>query len=113
MTTTTRHFTAWMVNDPSCLDQPCMDVTVIEDKIDSYREVTTLQETEEIPEWVSSGEQMFHAVTTVNAKEGDAEDGISQAVDLLGEAGWRVVGTWEAVANAYLATVERDEERGQ
>jgi hypothetical protein len=105
MTTTPRHFTAWMANDPSVLDQPFMDVTVLEDEATSYR-----TETREVPEWSSTGKQAFYGVTTVDAREGDAQDGIKQAEELLGAAGWRIAGKWEATDSAYLVTVERGED---
>ncbi|MGP4114644.1 hypothetical protein ACTWP5_27510 [Streptomyces sp. 4N509B] len=97
---TTKHFTAWLVNDRSALETDYMDVTVIEDELIGG-------DPEDETAWASHGDQQFHAVTTVDARDGDAEDGIREAVDLLDDAGWRVVGKWEATPNAYTATVER------
>jgi hypothetical protein len=52
----------------------------------------------------------FYAVTKVDARDGDAQDGCDEAEDLMRDAGWRVVGNWDAVDNAYVVTVERDED---
>jgi hypothetical protein len=104
MTTSTRtHFTAWLVNDTSCLDQGCMDITVMEDTLiggdpDSDRD------------WScdATKEPEFYAVTTVDARDGDVKDAMDEAEDLMGMKGWRVVGKWDAVDNAYIVTVARD-----
>jgi len=103
---TVRHFTAWLVNDASALDQPCMDVTILEDQVIGYTEVYGEQQ----PSWSTdtSKPTAFYAVTKVDACDGDAEDGCDEAEDLMRDAGWRVVGNWEAVDNAYVVTVERD-----
>lgn len=99
----TRHFTAWLVNDRSCLDQDCMDLTILEDKL-------TGADPENDDHWScdSSKERAFYAVTTVSARDGDIEDAIDQAEDLMREAGWRTVGKWDACPNSYIVTVERD-----
>lgn len=121
MTATPRHFTAWMANDPSVLSGDFMDVTVIEDEAISYKteivsetfDFATGQmetETEEIPEWASHSAQMFFAETSVNARGGDAQDGIREAEALMEDAGWKVVSGWEATDNSYVATVERIED---
>src|SRR5690348_13396099 len=102
---TVTHFTAWLVTDTSALDQPCMDVTVIEDQAISYKQD---EEGNETPVWASQGDQKFYAVTTVDAHDGDAEDGIGEAESLMLAAGWKTVGEWEAVDNAYIVTVEYD-----
>jgi hypothetical protein len=103
--TTRRHFTAWMATGSSVLDQPCMDVTIIEDELlgaDPDNETHWSDDT--------SKPQPFYAVTTVNAKDGDAQDGINEAEALMRAAGWRVAGQWRDTSSAYVATVERDEE---
>lgn len=104
MTANLTHFTAWLVNDPSCLDQDCMDVTVLEDELISEGPNGEIREAD----WASNGPQVFYAVTTVNAREGDAQDGTDEAKDLLSEAGWTVTGKWAPTDNAYTVTVERD-----
>lgn len=120
MSDTAQHFTAWLVNDTSCLDQGCMDVSVLEDRVISYRTqeksseydpVTggvTVEE-EEIPQWTtdSSKPPAFYAVTTVDAKSGDVADGQAEAVELMRAAGWATVGGWDVLPNAYVVTVER------
>jgi hypothetical protein len=99
---TTTHFTAWLVNDTSCLDQDCMDITVLEDWLIGG-------DAEDDGNWsTDSGKApAFYAVTSVNAKDGDIDDAITEADDLMTAAGWRVVGEWDAVDNAYIVTVER------
>lgn len=96
------HFTAWLVNDPSALDQSCMDITILEDDLigaDPADDGAWSTDT--------SKPTAFYAVTTVDAREGDAGDGCSEAEDLMREAGWRTVGKWDAVDNAYIVTVEK------
>lgn len=99
------HFTAWLVNVPSCLDQPNIDLTVLPDEpvygIDD--------EGNEVINWASSGETVFYAVTSVNAATGEVSDAITGARVLLREAGWETVGEWDVVDNAYVITVERAE----
>jgi hypothetical protein len=95
---TALHFTAWMTNDPSTLSGDNMDVMILKDTLDSVPE--------KAPEWVSTGEDVFHTETNVNASEGDVADGIREAEELMKAAGWEVVGEWEAVTTSYLATVE-------
>lgn len=102
MNSTITHFTAWLVNDTSCLDQGCMDVTILQDKLiggDPANE----------RDWAcdASVPALFYAVTTVNAQDGDIDDAITESKDLMENAGWRIVGDWDAVDNAYIVTVER------
>lgn len=104
---TTTHFTAWLVNDASALETDCCDITVIEDEAISYHVADDGTET---PVWGSTGDPLFHAVTTVDAKTGDIEDAIKEAEALMADAGWTTAGGWEAVDNAYIVTVERAEE---
>ncbi len=100
-----RHFTAWMCNDPSCLDTPFMDVTVLEDMLVNG-------DPEKDSEWSSDSTKpvAFFARTTVDAKEGDAQAGIDQAEELMSAAGWRTVGGWDALDTAYVCTVVKDED---
>ena len=98
-----RHFTAWMVNAPSALDQGCMDITILEDELIGA-------DPEDDGAWSTdtSKPTAFYTVTTIDARDGDAEDGCDEAEDLMRDTGWRTVGNWEAVDNAYIVTVERD-----
>jgi hypothetical protein len=100
---TTRHFTAWLVNDPSALDQACMDISILEDELIGA-------DPEDDGAWStdSSKPVAFYAVTTVDAREGDIDDAQDEAEDLMSATGWRTVGKWDAVDNAYIVTVERD-----
>jgi hypothetical protein len=100
------HFTAWLVNDTSALETAACDITILQDEINGYR--TDDEGNETTPEWTSTDTQMFHAVTTVDAKEGDINDAITEATDLMSKAGWTTVGDWEAVDIAYVITVERN-----
>ncbi|MBB1253065.1 hypothetical protein H3146_06735 [Streptomyces sp. OF3] len=99
---TARHFTAWLVNDPSCLDTAACDVTVLEDQLiggdpDSDDDWST----------DSSKPIAFHATTTIDARDGDIDQAISEAEQLMDEAGWKTAGDWKPVPNAYIVTVER------
>ncbi|GAX57262.1 hypothetical protein [Streptomyces olivochromogenes] len=98
------HFTAWLVNDTSALDQPCMDVTVIEDQAISYKQD---EEGNETPVWASQGDQKFYAVTTVDARDGDIDDAQTETEALLAASGWKTVGDWDVTDNAYIVTVEK------
>lgn len=99
--TTTTHFTAWLTNDPSCLDQPCIDLTVLEDE--------PIDDADGKIEWVtdSSKDPEFYAVTTVEATADDIDDAFKQAEQLLDDAGWRIVGHWDVNTTSYTVTVER------
>lgn len=99
---TTTHYTVWMTSDPHCLDQGCMDVTILEDQLIGG-------EPEDEGAWAtdSSKESPFHAVTTVDAREGDWVDAVDEAEDLLRDAGWRVTSSWDSTDHAHTATVER------
>jgi hypothetical protein len=99
-TETRTHFTAWLTTDTTCLDQGCADVTVLKDELHG--------EPDDPGAWSSTGDPLHYAVTTVNAADGDHDDALSEAKALLATAGWRVVGSWEAVPTGYTATVERD-----
>lgn len=117
-----RHYTAWMTNDPSCVPNGLMDVTVIEDEAVDYREEVVseeydpasgevVKETREVPVWESRGAHMFYAETSVAVRDedgsaGDASVGMREAEALMEKAGWRVVGDWEATPTSYVATVE-------
>lgn len=105
-TTVTRtHFTAWLVNAASYLDQPCMDVAILQDQLIGGNP-------DDDGDWATdtTQPQAFYAVTTVDARDGDAKDGCDEAEDLMRQAGWRTVGAWDAVDNAYTVTVERDDD---
>ncbi|MCG6493454.1 hypothetical protein [Kitasatospora sp. A2-31] len=96
------HFTAWLVNDVSCLAGDNCDVTVLPDEAHDYD-----NDGEEVISWVSTGTDVFQAETTVDARDGDINQAIREAEQLLEDAGWRITGSWEAVDNAYVAEVER------
>lgn len=95
------HFTAWLVNDASALETACMNITVLQDELISA-------DPEDERAWASTTEQAFHAVTTVDAKDGDIDVAQAEAKELLSAAGWRIVGDWDTTPNAYTVTVARD-----
>ncbi|MFD5678220.1 hypothetical protein [Streptomyces sp. NPDC127040] len=98
---TVTHFTAWLVNDPSALETDCVDIAIIEDELIGGNP-------ENDGDWASQGDVQFHAVTTVSAKDGDISAAQTEAEALMEDAGWRIVGTWDATDNAYIVTVERN-----
>ncbi|NUP24161.1 MAG: hypothetical protein HOZ81_50515 [Streptomyces sp.] len=102
------HFTAWLVNDRTCLDQDNCDITVLADDIttdygpdDSEAEKTV---------YSSTGEPLFYAVTGVSARDGDGDAAIREAEELLADSGWRITGSWEAVGTGGVVEVELAEE---
>lgn len=101
----TTHFTAWLVNISSYLDQPNMDLTVFEDTLLGG-------DSDDDASWSTDGSKgaAFYAITSVSAEGGDIDDGLGEARDLLEAAGWSVVGAWEPTDNAYTVTVEREAE---
>ncbi|MFG2913370.1 hypothetical protein ACGF0D_10825 [Kitasatospora sp. NPDC048298] len=93
------HFTAWLVNDRSCLDGDDCDIAVLADQVAGWKKGK--------PDWSSTGNPLFHALTGITASDGDDEEAIDRAEELLAEAGWSTDGFWEAVDTGYVVTVER------
>lgn len=93
----TQHFTAWLTVDPTmALGSNCA-VLILEDEQSGSDWTTKPGATEE-----------FTAETTVPAQiRGDHHAAQTEADDLMRQAGWRTVGTWEQVDSGYVATVER------
>lgn len=83
-------FTAWLTTDRSATATDACDVVVLKD------------DSTDPEDW-----EQFHAITTVDARTGDHDDAIKQARDLLEDAGWHMVGKWNAVPTGYVITVER------
>lgn len=100
MDTAITHYTAWLTAEPSALDGDCMDITVVQDELIGG-------DPAEDHAWISRGPSLFHAVTSVDAVDGDPDDAIREAEELLWEAGWRVVGEWGVTLSAYAVTVAR------
>lgn len=100
---TTTHFTAWLVNDTSCLDQDNCDITILQDQL-------IAGDPEDDHNWATDASKptAFHAITSVNAKNGDIDAALDEARTLMAAAGWQLVGGWEAADNAYTVTVEKD-----
>lgn len=98
------HFTAWLTNDRSALDGDTCDVVVLADEASSYDIDGDGNET---PVWSSTGTPLLAAVTGVDAMDGDPDQAISEAEQLLAAAGWRTTGEWDAVPTGYITTVER------
>lgn len=96
--TTYTHFTAWITNDPSFLAGDYIDVIVLADKEGGERNGR--------PVWVSVGDPLFHADTTVRPDGSADKEAEEQAKALLEQAGWQVTGDFEGVTTGYIATVE-------
>lgn len=93
------HFTAWLTTDTSCLDQACADVVVLRDELRG--------EPDDPNAWSSTGDPLFTATTTVDAKDGDQADAMREAEELLQAAGWELDGKWEPVTTGATVTVTR------
>lgn len=98
---TAMHFTAWLVNDTSCLDQDNCDITIIEDQL-------IAGDPEDDRNWATDSckPPAFYATTSVNAKGGDIDAALTEARELMAAAGWQPVGAWQAADTAYIVTVE-------
>lgn len=101
--TVPRHFTAWLVNISSCLDQPNCDLTVIEDELIG-------EDPENHDAWFSTTEHPFYGITDVPAEDGDIDLAKEQSETMLSVRGWRTVGDWRATENAYIIVVQREED---
>ncbi|MFE1543595.1 hypothetical protein ACFW61_24385 [Streptomyces microflavus] len=93
---TATHFTAWLTTTASALDQDNIDIVVLED------------EQNDDNDWTSKGgPALFTAITNVPAEDGDHGKAQDEAGDLLSDAGWTMVGGWDAIDSGYIVTVER------
>lgn len=99
---TATHFTAWLTDDPSCLDQPNVDLNI-------WQDMLTTGDGDQDGDWACDPGQgtFFNAITSVNAEDGDVDDAMAEAKNLMEAAGWRIVGDWQPAGNAYTVTVER------
>lgn len=104
------HFTAWLVNDRSCLDQDNCDITVLADDITTVIDYGPDGSEVEKSEYSSTGAPVFYGITGVDARDGDIEDAIREAEEMLDDAGWSTTGNWEAVGTSYVVEVEVAEE---
>jgi hypothetical protein len=93
------HFTAWLTTTRSELDGDDCDVTVLADDVAGWKKGK--------PDWSSTGDLLFHALTGIDASDGDHDEAADRAEDLLAEAGWSTAGSWEATDTGYIITVER------
>ncbi|MFF0409119.1 hypothetical protein ACFYUY_01620 [Kitasatospora sp. NPDC004745] len=98
------HFTVWVVNDTSSLGGDNCEVEVKADAPHTYYEGD-----EKRISWESTGDPLLQHVTSVDARDGDIDDAIREAEELLEAAGWRIAGRWDAVDTAYIAEVERSD----
>lgn len=98
----TTHYTAWLTNVASCLDQPNIDLTVLQDKL------TGADPTQD-GDWSTDPDrpQALYAVTSVPAEDGDIDDAIKEAENLLVASGWTTIGAWDVCDSSYFITVER------
>ncbi|MEU0991240.1 hypothetical protein [Streptomyces sp. NPDC005953] len=99
------HYTAWLTTDSTCLDGACSDVTVLADELSGHHHSTGEAQ------WVSAGDPLLHTVTTVSAKDGDDEQAMQEAQELLKASGWSVDGQWEAVPTGFIIPVKPAAER--
>lgn len=104
------HFTAWLVDDRSCLDQDNCDVTVLADDITTVIGYDRNGFEAEKVEYSSTGDPVFYGITGVDARGGDIDDAIREAEQMLDDAGWETAGTWEAVGTSYVVEVQPSEE---
>ena len=95
-------FTAWITTDPTCVATGHCDVSVLLDEITAYSEGP---DGEEIPEWESTGPEVFSAVTTIPCS--DHKAATDEAETLLNTAGWHLTSSWDGVPTGYIATVAR------
>lgn len=100
------HFTVWVTTDPSCLEGPYTDVTVIEDEIFGYRLDDNGDPDHTRPLWESSGEWVFNAPTTIRYNA-DHDVMLKHALEVLDTNGWIRDTPWQAVNSGYVATVIR------
>lgn len=102
-----KHFTAWVTNDTSCLVGKNVDVTVLADEIVGFETDSSGFETD-TPKWGCAGDDpLMHAETTVDAKDGDIDDALREAKELLEAAGWAIDGEWDVTPTSYVVTVIR------
>lgn len=97
-----RHFTAWLVNDSTCLSGDVMDITVLEDMLIGG-------DPDDDGCWATdtSKKTPFYAETSVSVYDGEVAEAQDEARHLLESAGWRIEGQWQATPNAYTVPVER------
>lgn len=93
----TEHYTAWITSAPSCTEGPYIDVTVLQDELIRYPDGSSA--------WLSTGDPLFHAVTSFLHDELDAC--LPWVRANLGALGWTPVGPEKAVPTGYTVTVER------
>jgi hypothetical protein len=105
MNATVTHFTAWLAVDSTVLLSDNCDVTILQDEAIAYR---TDDDGVEIPEWTTAPgvPQAFYAETAATTDD-DHREAQDQARDLMEQAGWRIVGDWDATDTGYIVTVER------
>lgn len=102
------HFTAWVTTDPSAVEGGIADVTVVIDErvVVGSRYDYDLDDDVDITDWDSTGVAVLVAPTGI-ACDGDDEVILAAARELLGDAGWTLVGGATAVPTGYTITVER------
>lgn len=94
------HYTAWLTNNPAALDQPNMDIAVLEDDLVGDPDDGDTA-------WVCMGnDPVFYAVTDMSVDDYTG-DPCARAANILCAAGWSRVGEWTSVDTGYIATVTR------
>lgn len=99
----TEHYTAWVTTDRTCLDSDFADVVVLRDKAAG---TTVTDSGAEVTHWTSTGDPHFQQETTVR-HDGDDEEIINAATDILEQVGWEVVDDeWQPVDTGYITAVK-------
>lgn len=95
------HFTAWVTTAADCLTDDFSDVSVLKDqKLDLQLAGG------EVIEWASDGGPLFCASTGIRRDAGP-QDQADAARQVLGRAGWQIVGSWQMVPTGMIVTVAR------
>lgn len=98
MTNTTKHYTAWLTNVRSALDQPNMDITILEDEAIGDPENGD-------GTWAcAGGEAVYYTVTDMAADDywGDCT---AVATNILRHAGWDTTDEWTSNDTGYAVSV--------
>lgn len=97
---TERYFTAWLSTDRSVLDDDHCDVVVLEDELLG-------DDPDDLRARTSIGDPHLRVILDARHDDDTDEAAIEQAEEALEAAGWRLIGTWEAVDTGCTAPVER------
>lgn len=97
------HFTAWLTNDPGCVETDVCELTVLQDTLIG-------QDPTDPRAWGTdtSMDAPLFSLTSVDVRTGDIEDAVQEAEEILRHNGWTIVSDgWEPTVTSYIATVEK------